>query len=116
MTSASYHIRVRSLRKGKKGRRTNGVVGAFALWPHPWPRPLQEVTMPAAKRPSNWPLWACLVLLLLFAGLAAHQITSRKVRLATDPELLARLAEAEFLEDEPLPARQAAEWPQWRGP
>jgi len=53
--------------------------------------------------------------LLLFAGLVVHQIQAAKVRLVTDTDLLEQLAGADFLEDEPLPANQAAEWPQWRG-
>src|SRR5262249_8790211 len=60
-------------------------------------------------------LWMSLVLFGLFAAQTATQLYRlHRTRRDANAQLLAELADATILEDEPAPA--SAGWPQWRGP
>jgi outer membrane protein assembly factor BamB len=69
----------------------------------------------STQRVSPWPLFAGIVLLLLFAGLVVHQLQAKRIRLAPNVELVKTLLNVEFVEEKPPTGLHALDWPQWRG-
>lgn len=74
---------------------------------------MNDAKTPRAGSPAL--LWASVVLFALFGVQIAYQIYYRNHRnMDVDADLTAELADAVFVEEEPVPA--SADWPQWRGP
>src|SRR5918911_249144 len=74
-------------------------------------------TGPVRRRGGRVIPWVIAALLGTFVGLLAYQLWwLKRPRFESDAELVAELAAATFVEDEPADPPKDYPWPQWLGP